>query len=216
MAYSAPSHYLNQFWSIVNWTLRNKLQKKFCQNIILLIHKSASENNCLGNGGHFVQGEISWFPFFKYVSLGNPGSLSSSPFFFVYTYARYWTIIPWGWLCSCFSLIDKNHWCYSDSMVQQFSTTQSQLVSYVWYSPWSDLYEVYSECDRNISSLFAIHFVSNQVSVSWNLTQYWPQFLRNFHVKFQIGDYEFSKLALDWLASHHPTYKKPCWKILFN
>ena len=25
VAYSAPSHYLNQYWVIVNWTLRNKL-----------------------------------------------------------------------------------------------------------------------------------------------------------------------------------------------
>ena len=24
--WSAPSHYLNQCWNIVNWTLRNKLQ----------------------------------------------------------------------------------------------------------------------------------------------------------------------------------------------
>ena len=26
VAYSAPSHYLNQYWAIVNWTLRNKFQ----------------------------------------------------------------------------------------------------------------------------------------------------------------------------------------------
>ena len=32
-AYSAPSHYLNQSWVIVNWTLRNKLNRNFNQNI---------------------------------------------------------------------------------------------------------------------------------------------------------------------------------------
>ena len=29
VAYSAPSHYLNQYWVIVNWTLKNKLQWNF-------------------------------------------------------------------------------------------------------------------------------------------------------------------------------------------
>ena len=29
VAYSAPSHYLNQCWGIVNWTIRNKLEWNF-------------------------------------------------------------------------------------------------------------------------------------------------------------------------------------------
>ena len=32
--YSAPSHYLNQCWIIVIWTLRNKLKWHFNQNIV--------------------------------------------------------------------------------------------------------------------------------------------------------------------------------------
>ena len=44
VAYSAPSHYLNQCWVIVNWTLRNKLQLNIDQNTKLFIHKNASEN----------------------------------------------------------------------------------------------------------------------------------------------------------------------------
>ena len=32
VAYSAPSHYLNQCWVIVNWTLRDKLPRNFKQN----------------------------------------------------------------------------------------------------------------------------------------------------------------------------------------
>ena len=39
-----PSHYLNQCWVIVNWTLRNKLQWHFIQNMKLFIHENASQN----------------------------------------------------------------------------------------------------------------------------------------------------------------------------
>ena len=56
VAYSAPNHYLNQCWVIVNWALRNKLQWNFNQNTILFIHENASKKYRLRNGGHFVQG----------------------------------------------------------------------------------------------------------------------------------------------------------------
>ena len=39
-----PYHYLKQCWVIINWTLRNKLQRKFNQNTTLFIHENASEN----------------------------------------------------------------------------------------------------------------------------------------------------------------------------
>ena len=42
--YSAQSHYRNQFWFIVNWTLRNKFRWNFNQNRKLFIHENASEN----------------------------------------------------------------------------------------------------------------------------------------------------------------------------
>ena len=32
VAWSAPSHYLNQCWNIVNWTLRNKVERNFNLN----------------------------------------------------------------------------------------------------------------------------------------------------------------------------------------
>ena len=44
VAFSAPSHYLNQCCVIVNWTLGKKLLGKFNQNIKLSIHENASEN----------------------------------------------------------------------------------------------------------------------------------------------------------------------------
>ena len=43
-AYSAPSHYLNQCWYIVNWTLGNTLQWNLNQNTNFSFHKSAFEN----------------------------------------------------------------------------------------------------------------------------------------------------------------------------
>ena len=58
-AFQAPSHYLNQYWVVVHWNLRNKLQWIFNQNAKLFIHKNASENVICQNGGHFVQGEMS-------------------------------------------------------------------------------------------------------------------------------------------------------------
>ena len=38
---SAPSHYLNQCWNIVNWTLRNKLQWIFKWNSNIFIQENA-------------------------------------------------------------------------------------------------------------------------------------------------------------------------------
>ena len=43
VAWPAPSHYLNQFWLIVNWTLRNKLPWNSNQNTKVFIHKNAFE-----------------------------------------------------------------------------------------------------------------------------------------------------------------------------
>ena len=51
----APSHYLNQCWNIVNWTLGNKLQWNLNQNPNIFIQENAFENGvcemasiCLG------------------------------------------------------------------------------------------------------------------------------------------------------------------------
>ena len=43
VTYSTPSYYLNQWWVIVNWTLRNKLQWDFSKKTKLFIHENASE-----------------------------------------------------------------------------------------------------------------------------------------------------------------------------
>ena len=41
---SEPSHYLNQWWLIVNWINQNKLQWKWTSNIIIFIRENAPEN----------------------------------------------------------------------------------------------------------------------------------------------------------------------------
>ena len=44
VAWTAPSHYLNQYWNIVTWTLRNKLKGHFNQNSKIFIQEIAFEN----------------------------------------------------------------------------------------------------------------------------------------------------------------------------
>ena len=39
-----PSHYLNQYWLIVNWTLRNKLKWNSNQNTIFFVHDNTFKN----------------------------------------------------------------------------------------------------------------------------------------------------------------------------
>ena len=43
VAWSAPSHYLNQCWDIVNWILRNKLQWNINRNSNIFIQENESE-----------------------------------------------------------------------------------------------------------------------------------------------------------------------------
>ena len=43
-AWSAPSHYLNQCWNAVNWTLKNKLKWNFNPNSNIFIQENAFES----------------------------------------------------------------------------------------------------------------------------------------------------------------------------
>ena len=44
IAWTAPSHYLNQCWTIVNWTLGNKLQWNLNRNSYIFIQENVFEN----------------------------------------------------------------------------------------------------------------------------------------------------------------------------
>ena len=43
-AWPAPSHHLNKWWNIVNWTPRNKLRWNLNRNSHIVIHENAFEN----------------------------------------------------------------------------------------------------------------------------------------------------------------------------
>ena len=59
VTYLVPSHYLNQCWVIVNWTLTNKLQWNFNQNTKFFIHENPSENIVCEMTAILSQGEMS-------------------------------------------------------------------------------------------------------------------------------------------------------------
>ena len=43
-AWSAPSHHLNQWWNVVNWNLRNKLQWNLKRKSYIFIQENTFEN----------------------------------------------------------------------------------------------------------------------------------------------------------------------------
>ena len=57
---SAPCNNLNQCWLIVNWTPGNKFQWNSNLNSDIFIHENAFEIAVCRNGGHLVQGEMSY------------------------------------------------------------------------------------------------------------------------------------------------------------
>ena len=66
------SHYLNQCWVIVNWTLKKKLQWNFNRNIKFFIHENASENiweiAAILSRGRWVNWRSVFFLIYKWVA----------------------------------------------------------------------------------------------------------------------------------------------------
>ena len=59
LAWQAPSHDLNQYWNIVNWTICNKLQWNLYRNLHVFIQENAFENVIWEiNDGRFVQASM--------------------------------------------------------------------------------------------------------------------------------------------------------------
>ena len=56
-AFSAPSHYLNQYRVIVSWSLSNELQWNFIQNTKPLTNENASENILCEMAAIFFSGD---------------------------------------------------------------------------------------------------------------------------------------------------------------
>ena len=76
-AWSAPSHYLNKCWTIVNWTIGIKFQWNPHRNLHIFIQISICHQEI---GGHFVSASMCWIPCWWYerVSSGAQVSLSWS------------------------------------------------------------------------------------------------------------------------------------------
>ena len=88
----APSHYLNQCWNVVNWTLRNKLQWNLNRNSNIFIQENAFES---------VVGEtvaiLSRPRCIKYVLL----------YYICYSWQQMWVVeLPWCCMRYC---IAKTH-----------------------------------------------------------------------------------------------------------
>ena len=58
IGYSAPIHYLNQCWVIVNQILRNKLKWNFIKNAKRFIHENASDKIVCEMAAILSRGEI--------------------------------------------------------------------------------------------------------------------------------------------------------------
>ena len=107
----SPSHYLNQCWVFVDWTLGNKLQWKFNHNIKLLIHENASEHIACEMAILFRERHddvIKWkhfprnWPFVRgnHRSLGFPTQRPVTRSFDVFFHLRLNRRLskqPWGW-----------------------------------------------------------------------------------------------------------------------
>ena len=88
-----PSHYLNQCWVIVNWTLRNKLQWNSDQNTKLFINEDASENTVCEKAAILSRGRwvnhIAWNG--RLVKLAITGRSWKLWCRQLYHYSSYWT-----------------------------------------------------------------------------------------------------------------------------
>ena len=62
-AWSAPSHFLNQCWDIVNWILRNKRQWNFNRYSSIFIQENAFENVFNIGSGNGLVPSAKWRPF---------------------------------------------------------------------------------------------------------------------------------------------------------
>ena len=55
VAWMAPSHFMNQWWTIVNLTLRNKLQWNTNRKLHIFIKENAFENVVCQSGSHLAR-----------------------------------------------------------------------------------------------------------------------------------------------------------------
>ena len=84
-AWLIPSHYLSQWWLIVNWTLRKKLHFHFKQDIKLFIQQNAFENVICKMSAILGGFYISTVPLYSV--------------FILYSHANWQQVLSWGYAC---------------------------------------------------------------------------------------------------------------------
>ena len=136
VAYLAPSHYLNQCWVIVNWTLTNKVRWNFNQNTRLFIHENALEN--------FICKTVAILSRGGWVDMMAPVGNMSSKLGFFFTNGCFCQL-------SNESLITK-HW---------------NPRSYVVFSLYKNVYNLYHEFRFYLRSNFCYHFESGAKYKCW-------------------------------------------------
>ena len=107
VAWSAPSHYLNQCWNIVNWTLRNT---NFSE-ILIAIHMFSFKKL------HLKMSSGKWRPFC--LSLNVSTYINSWKFSGVYS--ALWSLMPWCWIARpSVTTVLTNYSFYLTSFIQQY------------------------------------------------------------------------------------------------
>ena len=93
IAWSAASHYLNQFWNIVNWAVRNKIQWHFNRNSYIFIQENAFEYVVWKMAAILYRPHCDNQPQVNEVSIGCCNDLSPIGL----NWCWFWCVlIPWG------------------------------------------------------------------------------------------------------------------------
>ena len=161
VAYSAPSHYLNQCWVIVKWTPRNKLQCNFDKNKKRFSYKNVYENIVCELAAILFRGRWGYNVYLRVTSSSSSSSFSVSfplsasllPIFFL--------------ICSCKNSV-KGPWRFRSSvkvphsLIHPLSSTTIRSNSSTKVSEFVTITRVCKGDDEHVTvvSLFEGHVAS--------------------------------------------------------
>ena len=147
-----PSHYLNQYWVIINWTLRNKLQWKSNllnsnQNRKFFIQDNASENVICEMAAILSRGRqvYAYFPYIQQANIANKSLL----------WRLRWSL--WDWKRQERKKNYVNTWYEPWSMQPlTISTFTTQAMVSWWLHDMETLSVLLALCERNplVTSVF--------------------------------------------------------------
>ena len=145
VAWSEPTHYLNHFWNIINWSLKNKLQLNFKQNSNIFIQEKCIWKCRLRNSGNFVSKFL--------VPLSGPQQIipqDQQPSNVCHKMLSSFSQLPWSAVWSNGSLASElsrptvwlwaykiviNRWCMYCAMQShcRYSLIKTTLVAWLWW-----------------------------------------------------------------------------------